>query len=507
MPPDSTRVKPSGDSTRIKPAEIDQTRQQRPEPPARESTRVRGVESSVHAPSATVPPTGTGSNWAHPEQWTERHEGPLGPGSVIGRDGRFVLETLIGQGGMGVVYKVLDKRKQEARDRNPYIAMKILSEEFRKHPDSLVALQREAVKAQALAHPNIITVHDFDRDGTTVFMTMELLEGQTLNKLISSHKLSGVPKEKAVPLIRAMAEALSYAHKKGIVHSDLKPGNVFLTRTEEVKVLDFGIARAVTTELRPDADKTVFDAGALGALTPAYASAEMLRGAEPAPADDVYALGVIAYELLTGRHPFDRVPADSARLQGLPVPAPIPGVSRRQRRAVQKALRLDRAERQSDARAFLREFDGPTPIRRSVYAAMLVLLALLGYAVYSNFQLRPDVPFDTLSVEDQARFADAIADGAQALRFDLAGALDYYATAYDIHRNNPEAIAGLEVVAQRTLDAMKANDAGLQERAISVLMCQEYLATYDPVVEACEAMLGADRCEAQVARCPAGGAQ
>jgi serine/threonine protein kinase len=299
-----------------------------------------------------------------------------------------------------------------------------------------------------------------------------------------------------------MAEALSYAHKKGIVHSDLKPGNVFLTRTDEVKVLDFGIARAVVTELRPDADKTVFDAGKLGALMPAYASSEMLRGAEPAPADDVYALGVIAYELLTGRHPFDRVPADSARLQGL-VPAPIPGISRRHRRAVKKALNLDRAERQADARIFLREFEGPTPIRRSAYAAMLVLLALLGYAVYSNFQLRPDVPFESLTAEEQARFADAIADGNEALRFDLAGALDYYSTAYVIHRNNPEAIAGLQDVARRTLDAMTANDRGLQERAISTLLCQEYLSTYDPVVEACEAMLGAERCEAQIARCSA----
>jgi serine/threonine protein kinase len=300
-----------------------------------------------------------------------------------------------------------------------------------------------------------------------------------------------------------MSEALAHAHKKHIVHSDFKPGNVFLTKDAEVKVLDFGIARAVPTGLKPDADRTVFDAGSLGALTPPYASAEMLRGAEPAPADDVYALGVVAYELLTGRHPYDREPADSARLRGL-VPAPVPGITWRQRKALKRALSLERADRQADAGLFLREFNGPTPIRRSAYAAMLVLSALLVYAIHENMQIRPDVPFDALRVEDQQRFLDAIADGDEAFGIDLAGALDYYSSAYDIHRNNPDAIAGLQKVARRTLEQVETADAGLQQRAIATLMCQEYLSTYRPVVKACEAALGESRCAAEATRCAAG---
>jgi tRNA A-37 threonylcarbamoyl transferase component Bud32 len=473
VPPDATRLKQPLEPQAVQ----DPTRE-------RTATRARGAVAV-----ATVPP-GTGSNWAHPEQWTPQHEGPLGPGSVI-KD-RFVLESQLGQGGMGVVYKALDRRKQEARDRDPYVAIKILNEDFRQHPDSLVALQREAVKAQALAHPNIITVYDFDRDGTTVFMTMELLEGQPLNRLISSNKIRGLPKEKAVPLIRAMAEALSYAHKKGIVHSDLKPGNVFLTRNDELKILDFGIARAVPTELVPDADNTVFDAAELGALTPAYASAEMLRGDMPAAADDVFALGVIAYELLTGRHPFDRTPADTVLLEGI-VPAPIAGISRRQRKALSKALALERPVRQADARAFLREFDGPTPIRKSAYAAMLVLGAGLLYALYLNTQIRPDVPFADLPQQEQQRFFDALAVAENALQVGdvaLDDALGAFSTAYDIHRNNPEAIRGLELVAVRVLDAMRVNDAGTRRRAVGRLFCQEYLSTYRPVVEACEQTSG-----------------
>jgi serine/threonine protein kinase len=490
---DPTRVKPPVDATRPKP----QSNALTAEDPTREQTAARPPRLAP----ATVPPTGTGSNWAHPEAWTRRHEGPIGPGSIIKE--RFVLETLLGQGGMGVVYKALDRRKQEARDRAPYVAIKILSEEFRRHADSLVALQREAVKAQTLAHPNIITVFDFDRDGTTVFMTMELLEGQALNRLISTYKLQGLPKDKAVPLIRGMAEALSYAHKKGIVHSDLKPGNVFLTRHDELKVLDFGIARAVATELRPDADHTVFDAGKLGALTPAYASAEMLRGAAPSAADDVFALGVIAHELLTGRHPFDRVPADTARLKGI-VPAPIPGIARRQRKAIAKALALERAERQPDARAFLREFDGPTPIRKSAYAAMIVLAAALAYALYLNTQIKPDVAFDSLPADEQNRFFAAIAAAESALQVGdvaLDDALNGFSTAYDIHRNNPAAIAGLESVADRVLEAMKVNDTGTRQRAVARLYCQQYLSTYRPVTAACEDLHGG-ACTWAAMNCP-----
>ncbi len=146
------------------------------------------------------------------------------------------------------------------------MAIKVLSEDFQQHPESWIALQREARKSQQLAHPNIITVYDFDRDGGTVFMTMELLEGEPLTAVLKRIQGSGLPFKKAWPLIEGMARALAYAHQRGIVHSYFKPGNVFITRENVVKVLDFGIARAIKRPGQQE-DKTLFDPGSLGALT------------------------------------------------------------------------------------------------------------------------------------------------------------------------------------------------------------------------------------------------
>jgi hypothetical protein len=359
----------------------------RPAGPAADTSAQPGEHASAYSQAHERASTGArtggstdaGSDWSHPERWRSRGGGELGPGSVVKE--RFLLESVLGRGGMGVVYRALDRRKEEALDRDPYVALKILNDEFRRHPQALIALQREARKAQTLAHPNVITVHDFDRDGTTVYMTMELLEGEPLSSTIKTHKLRGVPRELAVAVIRGIGTALAYAHRKGIVHSDLKPGNVFVTGAGDVKVLDFGIARAVPTALEPDADKTVSDTTELGALTPAYASPEMLQGAPPEPADDVFALGVLAHELLTGRHPFDKLPADQARAQGLKPSADL-ALPRRQRAALAKALHFERAKRHANAAAFLAHFDGPSPLKRAAYGAVLVALAgVAGYAL------------------------------------------------------------------------------------------------------------------------------
>ena len=454
-------------------------------------------EPSAHPSQARAP---TGSNWAHPEEWHVRHEGPLGPGSVI--NDRFELESEIGHGGMGVVYRAIDRRKLEAQDRDPYVAIKILNEEFRRHPSSLIALQREARKAQQLAHPNIITVYDFDRDGTTVYMTMELLDGQPLSRLIAAHKLQGLPPEEALPLLHGVGEALAYAHKKGIVHSDFKPGNVFVTRTGDVKVLDFGIARAVPTTLRPDADRTVFDARELGALTPPYASAEMLAGAAPVPADDVFALAIVAFELLSGRHPFDRVPASTARERNLRPLLPS-GLSRRQRRALLRGLEFERDKRHPDARAFLADFEGPGPVRKAAYVTAAAALLVAAFATWQSMQLRPDVPWESLSSEDQQRFNSAVTEGRSALDFDAPPeeALDFFNQAYAIHRNNPRAIEGLEEVADRLLLPLRNSDARDQRRVLQALTCQEYLATYRPVRAACESLLGSSCTDARLPPC------
>lgn len=267
---------------------------------------------------------------------------------------RFVLEECLGVGGMGTVYKALDLRKLEASDRKPYLAIKVLNTQFRGNPKSLIALQREARKAQVLAHRNIVTVYDFDRDGAIVYLTMEYLSGKPLSQILRTQDFKGMPVQSALPIVRGMSSALAYAHERGFVHCDFKPANVFLTDTGEVKVIDFGIAR-VFQRPEEESDATVFDPGSLGALTPAYASPEMLEHLEPDPRDDIYALGCITYELLTGRHPFDRQSATQARASNRQPQRPE-NLSNRQWRALRATLAFDRKSRTPTVSRFVEEF-------------------------------------------------------------------------------------------------------------------------------------------------------
>src|SRR5579872_7334190 len=283
----------------------------------------------------------------------------LAPGVVI-KD-RFLIEELIGKGGMGMVFSALDRLRQEALDPNPRVALKVLNADFRNHPQALVALQREARKAQSLGHPNVVTVFDFDKDADVFFITMELLRGRSLETVVRESRSSGIGRDAALPIIHGIAEGLAYAHRKGIVHSDLKPGNVFLIEDGTPKILDFGIARAIPTAQPNAGPKDVFDAGSLGAYTEAYATQEMLIGGEPHPADDLYALGLIAYELLAGRHPYQGWSAAKARERSLK-PAPIKALKRREWHALERCLAYEVGRRPKDATEFIRLFFGVSPL-------------------------------------------------------------------------------------------------------------------------------------------------
>ena len=317
-------------------------------------------------------------------------------------NGRFVLEECLGIGGMGTVYKALDLRKLEASDRRPYIAIKVLNLQFRGNPKSLIALQREAKKAQALGHRNIVTVYDFDRDGPVVYLTMEYLAGQPLSRVLRAPDFKGMDYEHALPIFRGMANALAYAHERGFVHCDFKPANVFLTDTNEIKVIDFGIAR-VFQRPEEESDATVFDPGSLGAMTPTYASVEMLEHREPDPRDDVYALGCTTYELLTGRHPFDRVPANQARSAGSRPVRPA-GLGARQWRALRMALSFDRETRMPSVARFLEEFgvsEQSPARRRSVMAVSAAALAAAAAGVYYYAVTHRDVKTEQAVVKPE----------------------------------------------------------------------------------------------------------
>jgi predicted Ser/Thr protein kinase len=295
-------------------------------------------------------------------------------------NGRFVLAQRLGEGGMGTVYKALDLRKQEAQDRTPFVALKVLSEDFRRHPEALRSLQRETKKAQTLAHPNVITVHDFDRDGATIYMTMEYLPGQSLDRVVRAKDFKGLPKPEAFKIVQDIGAALVYAHENDIIHLDLKPANIIVAENGRTKVIDFGIARAVARPQAGQSDDTVFDAGVLNALTPTYASPEMLTNGAPDPRDDVFALASITYELLTGRHPFGRVPATEAQKAALK-PTKPPSLSSYQWRALQRGLAFDRAARTPDVATFVADVTAKPWWRRNTVLLIGIAALAAGAAV------------------------------------------------------------------------------------------------------------------------------
>lgn len=311
---------------------------------------------------------------------------------------RFVLVERLGSGGMGQVFKALDRRREEAHDRQPFIALKVLNKEVSAHPDSFMALQREARRASTLAHPNVVTVYDFDRDGSRIYMTMEYLEGQGLDEFIRERCTEGLPLAEVWPIIRGVGMALEYGHQKRIVHSDLKPGNIFICKDGTVKVLDFGIARLIhPTDTK--SEETLFDpALCLHGLTPAYASLEMWRSASPDPRDDIYALACITYELFSGHHPFDRLSAKLAHERKL-APKRIESLSRAQWESLRKGLALKREERVPTVSAFIEPFAPRSRLRKYAVpaAAAGVLVAAVALGVSARYY-RVAVEDSTLEV-------------------------------------------------------------------------------------------------------------
>ena len=329
-----------------------------------------------------------------PQELSAKHQ-HLAIGDVL--KGRYQLLQKLGEGGMGMVFKALDLLLVETKSRNPYVAIKVLSPSLAQNQVMVAALQRECEKTQSLKHDNIISVNAFDRDGDHVFISMEFLSGQPLSDLIKQTQAGGLPLNRAWPLINKMGNALAYAHQKNIVHRDFKPANVFVTAENEVKILDFGIASKIESGVAEvGADVSDIDTPTRlvsTGLTPAYASLEMIRGLAPDPRDDVYAFGLVVYELLTGVHPHKRRPADEVfYLQqandGKQGPKPVAGLSRRQWRALRAAIALVQAKRPKNLYDWLDKFS-PAAKDLSLTWAGLLVIALLGISFGLNFFVSP----------------------------------------------------------------------------------------------------------------------
>ena len=226
----------------------------------------------------------------------------LGPGTRLGH---FQIVTSIGQGGMGEVYRATDIKL--GRD----VALKVLPAQLAGDAERLARFQREARAVAALNDPHIVTIHSVDEAGGVPFLTMELVEGQSLDRVIPER---GLPAERILEIAGAVAEALMAAHDKGIVHRDLKPANVMVTTEGRVKVLDFGLAKDMRATDTSDATLTSAGHTAVGVVmgTPAYMSPEQVSGRVVDHRTDLFSLGVILYEMARGRRPFEG--ASSAEL-------------------------------------------------------------------------------------------------------------------------------------------------------------------------------------------------
>lgn len=266
-------------------------------------------------------------------------------GSIL-RD-RFLLQERVSGGSMGVVYKALDRRLAEAQSPQPNVAVKVLSPALAENGQALRALQQEAAKTRCLVHPHIVRFIDLDRDDDLYFLVLEWLEGRSLADILDSADARSIDREAAFRIVRQVGEALDYAHRCGIVHADVKPGNIMVLPNGDAKLFDFGVAR-----VRQKQGESDFDPGVLGAVTPAYSSLQVLGGEEPVAADDVFSLGCLLYRLLAGYRVFGPRNAAEASEAGMQPQRPQ-GLDDDQWNALRKALSYARVTRYKSVAEFL----------------------------------------------------------------------------------------------------------------------------------------------------------
>jgi serine/threonine protein kinase len=359
----------------------------------------------------------------------------------------------LGSGGMGVVYEAEDSKLGRR------VALKFLHEDDRRDPQALERFLREARAASALNHPGICTIHAIEEHDGRTFIAMELLEGQTLDKIIP---LGSLPIPRTIDIGIQLADALDAAHKKGIIHRDVKPSNIFVTERSAIKILDFGLAKLLPEHHNFEGETTLSGSQTLLLTSPgtavgtiSYMSPEQARGEELDPRSDLFSLGGVLYQLTTGKVPFpgatSAVVFDNI-LHCAPV-APVslnPDAPAELERILNKALEKDRdiryqvaAELRADLRRLQRELDsgkgaaattssGRIPTQLSIPAAppaeptrspssssiliaaatknklgtgvalvvALLLLVAAAFGVYSLLPHKKALPVETMSVEN-----------------------------------------------------------------------------------------------------------
>src|SRR5437868_2867957 len=288
----------------------------------------------------------------------------LAPGTKLGP---YEIQAPLGAGGMGEVYRATDTKL--GRD----VALKVLPREMAHDPERLGRFRREAKVLAQLDHPNIVTIHSVEECDGIHFLTMQLVEGVTLDRLIPQ---GGLPFEQILEIASTLGDALAAAHERGIVHRDLKPANVMVSNEGRVKVLDFGLAKDVRAPNPGDATMTSASHTHLGVVmgTPAYMSPEQTSGRPLDHRTDIFSMGVLLHEMATGRRPFEGTSSAelvSAILRDTPpsVTDLRPDLPRDLARIVRRCLEKDPRHRLQTARDVSNEFrdlaqvaSRPTPL-------------------------------------------------------------------------------------------------------------------------------------------------
>ena len=257
--------------------------------------------------------------------------------------GRYRLERLLGAGGMGAVYRARDLLHEQFGDPDPYVALKILSEEFAESPDASALLYSEFALTRRLRHDNVVRAHTFevDTDCQRAFITMEYMRGLTLDKLLCERPL-GLPWKELRDIVLPLLDTLAYAHCRGVLHGDLKPSNVMLSE-DGLRLFDFGLGQAEEGVLPglPHLSRERFNA-----WTPGYTAPELLEGQPLSAGADVYGVACVIYELAGGKPPFRRVASTLARDEHLERELHAPkNLPKHCWPALRKALSFNAAER------------------------------------------------------------------------------------------------------------------------------------------------------------------
>ncbi len=269
----------------------------------------------------------------------------LSPGKVLGN--RYSIIRALGQGGMAYVYLAKDLQN------NSYVALKVMRDELSDDPEFIRRFATEARAAASLDHPNIVAVLDYGQDDNIRYIVQEYVEGKTLKDLIREQ--GALDYHLAVPLMIQISLALEHAHKRGVIHRDMKPQNVMITSDMIAKVTDFGIARTTNAN-------TITLTGGVAFGSVHYFSPEQARGGHVTERSDLYSLGIILYEMLTGELPFDgesSVAVAIKQLQEMPDPPSkyVNDLPRALDNIVFKAIQKSPANRYRDAREFVSELD------------------------------------------------------------------------------------------------------------------------------------------------------